>query len=200
MRKEPLNFIFLFFTDAKVVIILLDFVHLHRFNCKVLRIYLIGYMGSGKSALGRQLAALLGTDFLDLDDLFEERYHLSIYDFFEKYGEDNFRKIESELLFGTSDIENVVISTGGGTPCFFDNMDFIVGHGISVYLRMTSRELAGRLMHVRRKRPLLKNLEPDKFEEWITEQLRVREVFYMKASHLYYPQKEDITELAFRLR
>ena len=157
-------------------------------------------MGSGKSGLGRQLAAILGSGFLDLDDLFEERYHLSIYDFFEKYGEDNFRNIERELLLTMPEHDHVVISTGGGTPCFFDNMEFILGSGVSVYLRMTARELSGRLMHVRRKRPLLKNLEPDKFEEWISGQLKAREVFYMKATYIYYPLSEDISELAFRLK
>lgn len=179
---------------------MLIFVYLHLSKTHGLRIYLIGYMGSGKSALGREFAALLGSDFLDLDDLFEERYHVSIYDFFEKYGEDNFRKIERELLFETSALDNIVISTGGGTPCYFDNIDFILKHGICVYLRMTARELAGRLMHVRKKRPLLKDLEPDKFEEWISEQLRIRERCYMKASYIFYPLTEDISELVFKLK
>lgn len=157
-------------------------------------------MGSGKSALGRQLAGLLQAGFLDLDEMFEERYHICIYDFFAKYDEGNFRRIERELLLETADFGNMVISTGGGTPCFYDNMKFIRDNGISVYLRMTSGELAERLKIVRKKRPLLKDLSSDAFEEWISVQLKIREEFYNQATHVFYPLKEDIHELAFKLK
>jgi len=157
-------------------------------------------MGSGKSALGRQLSILLDAGFLDLDEEFEERYHIRIYDFFEKYGEENFRKIERELLLETARLENFIISTGGGTPCFYNNMDFIKENGISVYLRMTSGELADRLKSVRKKRPLIKNLPPDELEDWISSQLKIREKYYLKATHVFYPLTEDISELAIKLR
>ena len=90
-----------------------------------MRIYLIGYMASGKSNLGQLLAEKLGYSFIDLDYLFEERFRISVLDFFEKYDEDGFRKIERSILHETLEQDDVVISTGGGTPCFFDNMHFI---------------------------------------------------------------------------
>lgn len=157
-------------------------------------------MGSGKTALGKQLAELLQTGYLDIDEMFEERFHISIYDFFQKYDEDNFRRIERELLHETAHLENTVISTGGGTPCFFDNMKFISEHGISVYLRMTSLELADRLQQVRKKRPLLKGLSPHEFEDWISSQLTWREEFYNQATHIFYPLKEPLSELVLKLR
>ncbi len=157
-------------------------------------------MGSGKSALGRQLAGLMNTGFLDLDEMFEERYHISIFDFFEKYDEDKFRRIEKELLFETAALANIVISTGGGTACFYDNMKFIMENGVSVYLRMTSSELAMRLKNVRKKRPLLKDLPPDGLETWISSQLLAREVFYNQATHVFYPLHQDIGELVLKLK
>jgi shikimate kinase len=157
-------------------------------------------MGSGKSLLGRQLSGMQGAGFTDLDEVFEERYHIRIYDFFGKYGENNFRKIERELLLETANLENHVISTGGGTPCFFENMSFIKENGISVYLRMTSGELAKRLKAVRKKRPLIKDLSPDRLETWISEQLKIREAFYLRANHVFHPLTEDIRDLLVKLK
>jgi len=157
-------------------------------------------MGSGKSSLGRHLSRLLGTAYTDLDDVFEERYHIKIYDFFEKYGEENFRKIEKDILIETTLTDNLVVSTGGGTPCFFDNMEFITKNGVSVYLRMTSRELASRLKNVKKKRPLLKELSPEGLEEWISAQLLSREPFYLRANYIFHPFTEDIRDLALKLK
>jgi len=123
-----------------------------------MKIYLIGYMASGKTRLGNQLAELTGYRFMDLDEVFEERYRLSVFDFFEKYGEAAFRQIEQKLLVETEKLDRTVIATGGGTPCFFGNMDFIKRHGISIYIRMTVPELAERLQQVKKKRPLLKDV------------------------------------------
>jgi len=157
-------------------------------------------MGSGKSALGRQLAQELQAAFVDLDEIFEERYRVSIFDFFEKYGEETFRKLERELLFETARLENAVISTGGGTPCFFENMNFISKHGISVYLRMSSAELAERLKNIKKKRPLIRDLSSDGLEKWISLQLKIREEFYTKATHIFHPLTENIGELIRKLK
>jgi len=185
---------------AKVVIILHEFVLLRNTAARKMKTYLIGFMGSGKSALGRQLAGILQAGFLDLDEVFEERYHISIYDFFGKYGEGNFRRIEQEILLETAGAGDTVISTGGGTPCFFDNMEFIKKNGVSVYLRMTAAELADRLRNVKKKRPLLRELEGDEFESWISAQLQNREVFYNQATFVFDPLTGDISDLARLLK
>ena len=122
-----------------------------------MRIYLIGYMASGKSRMGQELSALTGYPFIDTDELIERKYRISILDFFERYNEDSFRKIEKDLLPETLNYDDAIIATGGGTPCFFDNMDFIKRNGISVYLKMSPESLVDRLSGIRKKRPLLKD-------------------------------------------
>jgi len=146
-----------------------------------MKIYLIGYMGSGKTNLGREMAEIAGYSFADLDELFEERYKVSIIEFFSKYGEEHFRRFERDILLATASMDNVIISTGGGTPCYFDNMDFILANGRSVYLRMPVRVLAVRLNSVRKKRPLLKDVQPDEMEAHIEGHLKEREPVYLRA-------------------
>ena len=118
------------------------------------RIYLVGYMGAGKTTTARRLAQRLGWDVADTDDLFEEKYKISVCDFFNKYDEDLYRKLESEVLKSTEIMENVVISTGGGTACYFDNMDWMNQHGTTVFLRISQKAVVDRLLHAKRKRPL----------------------------------------------
>ncbi|MDP4280914.1 MAG: shikimate kinase [Bacteroidota bacterium] len=149
-----------------------------------MKIFLIGYMASGKSRLGRELAGLTGYDFLDLDDIFEQQYLISIYDFFEKYGEDVFRKMEKKILESTSNMDNTVIATGGGTPCFFDNMEFIRSNGISIYLKISPEALAGRLIEVKRKRPLIRAIDLPEMIEFVKEQICEREPFYKRAEYI----------------
>jgi len=146
-----------------------------------MRIYLIGYMASGKSNLGRILAEKMGYEFVDLDYLFEEKFRISVYDFFEKYDEPAFRKIEQGLLYETINYENVVISTGGGTPCFFENMEFIKRAGTSVYLCWEIPNLVSRLKMVRRKRPLLKDIPPEELRRKVETHLQQRECYYKQA-------------------
>ncbi len=148
-----------------------------------MRIYLIGYMASGKSNLGHQLAEKLGFSFIDLDQMFEERFRISVLDFFEKYDEAGFRKIEQSLLHETRTFENMVISTGGGTPCYFDNMHVIRESGISLYLHWTIPSLVERLKHVKRKRPLLKDIPAEELEDKVTKHLTGREFYYKQADY-----------------
>lgn len=149
-----------------------------------MRVYLIGYMAAGKSRLGRDLADYTGLAFTDLDDVFEERFRISIVDFFAKYNEDTFRKLEREILHESAELEDCIIATGGGTPCFFDNMQFIKQHGTSLYIRMNSGRLSARLKTIRRKRPLLSDLPPDDLEPFIQQQLQDREHFYLQADYI----------------
>ncbi len=143
--------------------------------------YLVGYMYSGKTTFGRQLAASKGMDFLDLDRTFEERYHYTVPRFFSTFGEKAFRQLESQLLRSTADLDNCVVATGGGTPCHSGNMDFILAHGTAVYLRMTIDDLVVRALRSHNPRPLVKGLSEAQLREKITLQMKEREGFYLRA-------------------
>ena len=146
-----------------------------------MRIILVGFPGSGKSSVGKKLAAKLGCDFVDLDDAFEEAYHVSIPDFFAKYNEPAFRSCERKVLLDKLLLENVVISSGGGTPCFADNMAIMKQFGIVVYIKMAPASLFDRLSHAKRVRPLVQNLTPEELQEFIATNLPKRETFYQQA-------------------
>ncbi|MBL6950731.1 MAG: shikimate kinase [Bacteroidales bacterium] len=166
-----------------------------------MRIYLIGYMASGKSWLGKELAAEMDYEFIDLDESFETRYRISILEFFEKYGENLFRNLEQDILRETSTMDQVIISTGGGAPCHSDSMDFVLASGISIYLRMSISELVERISKIKKKRPLLKNVLPGEMEEFVRDQLSEREKYYLKANYIFegpdYTVKEILRVLRF---
>ena len=149
-----------------------------------MRVFLVGYMGSGKTGTGKELAAKAGYPFLDIDEMIEERYRISVLDFFDKYGEETFRKIERSILLETLDIPDIIIATGGGTPCFFDNMEIIRQNGTCIYLRMEPDELIARLAGIRKKRPLLKDKSREELDSYIRSQLSEREFFYRRAHHI----------------
>lgn len=161
-----------------------------------MRVYLIGYMGSGKSTAGRQLARALNYAHVDLDELFEEEYKISIVDFFNKYDENAFRQIEHILLKKTFSYENHVISTGGGTPCFYNNMDLINLNGISVYIKMHPKSLFHRLLHSKRARPLVSGLDDISLQRSIEDKLSEREIFYSKAQIIIKGEDIDVEVLA----
>ena len=146
-----------------------------------MKYYLVGYMYSGKSTFGRRLAQERGMEFLDLDRAFEERYHYTVPRFFSAFGDTAFRQLETQLLHSTADLDNVVIATGGGTPCHSGNMDFILSHGTAVYLRMTVDALVERALRSRNPRPLMHGLPEDDLRQKIASQLKEREPFYRKA-------------------
>ena len=148
------------------------------------RIILIGYMGAGKTTVGRQLAMNLGLQFYDLDWYIEMRYHTRVADIFAKSGEEGFREIEHNMLHEVAEFENVIISCGGGTPCFFDNMEYINTQGDSVYLKATPDVLYKHLKMGKSVRPLLLNKTPEEVSTFITAQLAEREKFYSKARHI----------------
>lgn len=145
------------------------------------RIYLIGYMYSGKSTIGRRLAQRMGMAFLDLDVAIEERYHTTIPLIFQKYGEEAFRKMEREVLQQSTLEENVVISTGGGTPCHFDNMDCILKNGTAVYLEMSYEAILERMAQSRKQRPLFAGKTPDERQQIVQDHLQQRTPYYAKA-------------------
>ncbi len=143
-----------------------------------MNIILIGYMSSGKSTIGRKLAYRLGMEFIDTDEAFESKYKMAITDFFEIFGENKFRELERIVLTESLQNENTVISTGGGTPCFFDNMNIIKENGITVFLKLHPNSIFDRLIHSKKQRPLLKNLTLEELKLFIIKQLNVREQFY----------------------
>lgn len=144
-------------------------------------VFIVGYMGCGKSTFGKRLARQLDYDFIDLDKVFEETYKICISNFFVKYGEEMFRKIEHEILVNNLGHTNTVVSCGGGTACYFDNMDLMNEAGLTIYLRLTPAALVSRLENSRKERPLLQNLPGVNLLEKISNHLLQRESFYHKA-------------------
>ncbi|MBM6992823.1 MAG: shikimate kinase [Prevotella sp.] len=147
------------------------------------RIILVGYMGSGKTTVGKALSADLGMPFYDLDWYIESRMHKTVKQIFDTRGEEGFREIERNMLHEVAEFENVIISCGGGTPCFFDNMDYINQQGESVYLKCSPEVLHRHLKMGKTVRPLLLNKTHEEVENFIREQLVVREPHYSKAKH-----------------
>ena len=145
------------------------------------KVYIIGFMGSGKTTAGKKLASLLDWSFIDLDKKIEEQSEKTISEIFSKYGEDYFRDIESEVLKSLGSEKNIVISTGGGTPCFGDNMEYMIRTGLTLYLKLTPGQLRSRLSHETNERPLLKNLNKEGLLGFIEEKLIFREKWYMQA-------------------
>lgn len=147
------------------------------------RIIIIGYMGAGKTTVGRALAAELGIEFYDLDWYIESRMRKTVKQLFDEMGEEGFRKIEHNMLHEVAEFENVVISCGGGTPCFFDNMAYMNQQGDTVYLKASPEILYKHLKMGKSVRPLLLNKTPEEVQVFITEQLANREPYYSRAKY-----------------
>ena len=149
------------------------------------RIIIVGYMGAGKTTVGKVLAKELGLEFYDLDWYIEGRMRKTIPQIFAERGEEGFRTVERNMLHEVAEFENIVLSCGGGTPCFFDNMDYLNQQGETLYLKATPEVLYGHLKMGRTERPLLKNKTPEEMQAFIREQLDHREPFYSKAKHIF---------------
>jgi len=150
-----------------------------------MNIYLVGYMGTGKTTVGKLLAKKLRRSFIDVDEFIENRYRKTIAAIFEEKGEAGFRKIEHRALQEISSFENIVVSTGGGLPCFFDNMDLLNQTGITVYLRASVDELFDRLSADMQKRPLVKGKNADELRNFIETNLKKREPFYNQSHFIF---------------
>jgi shikimate kinase len=158
------------------------------------RIFLIGYMGAGKTTIGKELAKRMQLSFVDLDAHIEARYHKSISRIFAEKGENVFRKIEQKILHEVSMFENVLISTGGGVPCFYDNMAFMNRNGQTVYLKVSPGELAKRLQLLKHTRPILnKYSESDTNEllSFVSDSLEKRNPYYMQAAVIFDTEELD---------
>ena len=158
-------------------------------------VYIIGFMGSGKTTAGEKLASLLGWSFVDLDEEIEKNEGKTIPQIFLQNGEDHFRAVETEVLRSISTGKNTIISTGGGSPCHDDNMDFMLRTGVTVYLKMTPSQLAARLLNEKGDRPLLKNIPDDKLVVFIGEKLKQRERWYSRSNIIINGMDLDIKDL-----
>ena len=141
-------------------------------------------MGAGKTTVGKALSKQMGLPFYDLDWYIESRMHKTIPQIFAERGEEGFRLIERNMLHEVAEFENIIISCGGGTPCFFDNMEYMNGQGDVIYLKASPDVLYKHLLMGKTERPLLKNKTPEQLIAFIKEQLEIREPYYTKAKHV----------------
>jgi len=148
-----------------------------------MRIYLLGLMGSGKTTAGKKLAKKLNYKFVDLDDVIVDKCGCSIAEYFEKKGEESFRLIEQQALRESFIMEETIVSTGGGAPCFFNNMDEILANGISFYLKANTKLLFSRLKDAKNERPLLNKLTNEQLTQNLEDLLEKRERFYSRANY-----------------
>ena len=147
-------------------------------------IILIGYMCAGKTTVGKALAKELGRTFYDLDWYVEERFHKKVPQIFAEEGEARFRDLERRMLHEVAEFENIVLSCGGGTPCHFDNIDYMNSVAETYYLKATPETLIQHIAISRGERPLLKGKSPEELREFVSTQLAEREPYYEKAQHI----------------
>ena len=164
-----------------------------------MKVFLIGFMGSGKTTIGKKLANYLKYEFIDLDKLIESKAGMSIVNYFEMHGEAAFRELECDILQKTEFPENTIIATGGGAPCFGDNMEWMNKNGLVAYLSLSPKALASRLEHSKTDRPLIRHLKGDELIDFISSKLQDREVFYNQAKYVVSASDLTAERLSFYL-
>jgi len=152
-----------------------------------MKIYVVGFMGAGKTTYGSRLSKFLRWAFVDLDELVADKSGISISEVFKEKGEVGFREIESEVLRSTERYTNTVVATGGGTPCFGDNMEWMNRVGQTVYLKVSEEELYQRLLFSRAARPLIRDLNDDGLLDFIRDVMSEREGYYLQAQFVVDP-------------
>ncbi|MEO6904376.1 MAG: shikimate kinase [Bacteroidia bacterium] len=146
--------------------------------------FIIGYMGSGKSTVAKKMATLLNYQLIDLDTYIENEQQQTIAELFESAGEKEFRAIEHGSLKKLMSSKNTIIACGGGTPCYFNNVELMNLHGITIYIQMETEALVKRLINANSKRPLIANKSEAELRIFINEQLKVRAPFYERAHYI----------------
>lgn len=164
------------------------------------KIYIVGFMGSGKTTIGKKLASLLGWTFTDMDKRIEHKSGMTISTIFSEMGEAYFRKMESEVLREISAMQGVVISTGGGAPCHDGNMDFMLSSGLTIYLKLTPVQLCSRLSGSGAERPLISSLKKEDLLYFVEIKLSEREKFYNRAGMIIDGFNPDVNELLQQVR
>lgn len=162
-----------------------------------MKVFLIGFMASGKTTLGIALAKTLNYEFIDLDAYIENKYHKSVKQIFEFKGEDHFRVIENEALREVSSFEgNILIAAGGGTSCFYNSIDFMNKEGLTIYLKVEVGKLVARLIESKTDRPLLWGKTKQELNDYIIRVLEEREKYYKKAKITIDSSKIEVDQLA----
>lgn len=159
---------------------------------------MIGFMGCGKSTMGRSLASMLNLTFIDLDTYIEGKYFKTVPQIFAEEGEAEFRKKEHRVLEEVALFDDVIVATGGGAPCFFDNMELMNREGYCVFLDVEINTLVNRLIHSKTERPLIKGKSSEELKSFIAELMLKRRPFYEKASYILKGSEispEDVAEL-----
>lgn len=160
------------------------------------RIFLIGYMGAGKTTLGKAFAREMNLSFVDQDWYIEERFHKTVQEIFAERGEQGFRELERQMLHEIAEFEDVVISTGGGAPCFYDNMEFMNQKGETVFLNVAPDVLFSRLKIASQNRPILRGKTNEELKAFIAKALDKRAPFYSKAKYIFNADElEDIYQI-----
>lgn len=162
-------------------------------------IILVGFMGSGKTTLGKKLAKQLGYQFMDADDTIEKLHGATIQEIFAQSGEAHFRKLEREFIAGLGETDNVVLATGGGMPCYGDNMELLNKVGTTFYLKRPVGELAQRLVNAKRVRPLIQGKNHEELIAFINVLLPQRELFYLRSDYTLEREQQQVLFIRFLL-
>jgi len=166
-----------------------------------MKVVLLGYMASGKSAVGKILAKDNDIQFIDLDDFIEKNEGLTISEIFEQKGEIYFRKVESEYLKNVLNFDkDCIISLGGGTPCYGNNMELVKEYSNSFYLKATVNTIFDRLKGETSKRPLVKTIGVENLQEYIGKHLFERSIFYNKAQQIITVDEKSLFEISEEIK
>ncbi|MBP7272959.1 MAG: hypothetical protein KA974_03915 [Saprospiraceae bacterium] len=161
-----------------------------------MKIFLIGFMASGKTTIGSALAHTLALPFIDLDYAIETHYQRTITELFTLYGEATFRQIEQQTLHNIiSHNDDFVLATGGGTPCFYDNMDVMNQSGATIFMSLNKEILIQRLSHIENVRPLLHGLAEMELRTEIERLLKKRSIFYLKSRFIISITNQTVNEI-----
>jgi shikimate kinase len=166
----------------------------------MMKIYLIGFMGSGKSYLGQQLSQKLNIPFFDLDEYIVQHEHKSINEVFAEEGEEYFRLLEKQLLQEiTESNESFVMACGGGTPCFFNNIDYMNQAGTTVWINTSFDTLFNRLMAEKDKRPLIRELTDEQLKGYIVKKFSDRKIYYEQAEVIVDEEPVELEQLVHKI-
>lgn len=167
-----------------------------------MKVILVGYMGSGKSVIGQKLADLLQIPGIELDEVIAKTAKMTVDTIFSKKGELYFRKLEHGLFLDyMQSAEDFVMSTGGGTPCYYNHQEWLKSEGVvSIYLKASVDTLYGRLVRSRKKRPLLENLTDESLKEYIAKHLFDRNYYYHQAQHTVFVDGKSVGDIVSEIR